>query len=95
MKKTPLLILLALLPALPAAAADAGFTLGIPRAPKIRNTANAAGNAWLASNAVYSAMAIVAPSAEPHGFWCFRMTTPGASNSRTIDQQASVSSRLL
>ena len=38
MKKTPLLILLALLPALPAAAADAGFTLGIPRAPKIRNT---------------------------------------------------------
>ena len=62
MKKTPLLILLALLPALPAAAADAGFTLGIPRAPKIRNT-NAAGNAWLASNAVYSAMAIVAPSA--------------------------------
>ena len=39
--------------------------------------------------------ATVAATADPQGFWCFRITTAGSSNSRTSDQHASVSSRLL
>ena len=49
-----------LLAALPAHAADAGYTLGVPGAPALRNT-GAAGNAWLSANPNYPAMAVVAP----------------------------------
>ena len=44
-----------------ALAADAGYTIGVPGAPVLRNTANAAGNAWLSANPNYPVMAIVAP----------------------------------
>ena len=39
-------------------AADAGYTLGVPGAPVLRNTASTNENAWLSANAVYPAMAI-------------------------------------
>ena len=41
-------------------AADAGYTLGVPAAPTLRLSANAAANAWLSANPNYPAMAIVA-----------------------------------
>ena len=39
-------------------AADAGYTLGVPKAPKIRNTATPGANAWLSANANFSAMSV-------------------------------------
>ena len=42
-------------------AADAGYTLGVPSAPTLRLSSDAAANAWLSSNALYPAMAVVAP----------------------------------
>ena len=44
-----------------AVAADAGYTLGVPGAPTLRLSADAADNAWLVDNPHYPAMAIVAP----------------------------------
>jgi len=46
---------------LPAAAADAAFSIGVPGAPRIRATTNAGANAWLSANTAFPAMAIVTP----------------------------------
>lgn len=51
----------ALLALTSARAADAGYTLGVPGAPTLRMSADAADNAWLSANPNYPAMAIVAP----------------------------------
>ena len=34
------------------------YTLGVPRAPKIRNVTNASENQWLSNNTAYSPMAV-------------------------------------
>ena len=58
------ILLLSLVPllALPARAADAGFTLGTPGTAVIRDTSNANANEWLSANVAYAAMSIVAPA---------------------------------
>ena len=54
-------LFIALTAATASEAADAGFTLGVPSAPTLRLSSDAAANAWLSSNALYPAMAVVAP----------------------------------
>jgi hypothetical protein len=54
-------LFIALTAALSSEAADAGYTLGVPGAPVLRRSENAAGNVWLSANPNYPAMAIVAP----------------------------------
>ena len=44
-----------------AGAADAGYTLGVPGAPRLRDTSSAEANAWLSANVAYPAMSVVAP----------------------------------
>ena len=65
MKSKILLSIAALaLPFTAAFGAAASYTLGIPTAPEIRNTANLAQNEWAASNTAYTAMCLVAPVAD-------------------------------
>ena len=54
-------LFIALTAATSSEAADAGYTLGVPSAPTLRLSSDADANAWLSSNALYPAMAVVAP----------------------------------
>ena len=49
------------LPFATAFGAASRFSLGIPGAPVIRNTANASQNEWLSANTAYAVMSVVTP----------------------------------
>ena len=61
MSKTSAILSALALAAVAARGADAGFTLGVPGAPVLKNTASTNDKKWRSSNALYTAMAVVAP----------------------------------